>query len=260
MVSEAADAGRASGRARPAGSYGLDAAWVPFLWLACGVACLIGVFANLGAPAPWNVIVPGYLAVLTVLFIAGGLAYLHATLRGKFQVWGEVLDALQLAGDEHALDLGCGRGAVAIMLARRLPAGEVTGIDLWRSRDQSGNSTEHAEANLAANGVADRVRLVTGDMTALPFDDASVDLVTASLAIHNIHADGGRERAVTKALRVLKPGGRLVIVDISATKQYEAALREAGALDVHRRGLGWRVWWTGPWMHTELVTARKPAA
>ena len=54
------------------------------------------------------------------------------------------------------------------MLAERMPGGHVTGIDLWHSRDQSGNTIANAQANLAANGVADRVELVTGDMTALP--------------------------------------------------------------------------------------------
>ena len=52
-------------------------------------------------------------ALLGLLFIAGGLVYLRATLRGKFEVWAETLDALGLRGDEDALDLGCGRGAVA---------------------------------------------------------------------------------------------------------------------------------------------------
>jgi len=238
---------------RPAGSYGWDAAWVPILWLACGVACLI--VAVLTAS---NIIGLIYFTVLGLLFIAGGLLYLHATLRGKFEIWAETLDGLGLRGDEDALDLGCGRGAVAVLLAQRLPRGRVTGIDLWHSRDQSGNSTANAEANLTANGVADRVELVTGDMTALPFPDASFDLVTASLAIHNIHAPGGREAALREALRVLRPGGRLVIADISATAQYVRMLGGLEAVSVTRKPLGWRVWWSGPWMSTALVTASRP--
>jgi len=244
---------------RPAGSYGWDAAWVPILWFVCGVACLVGVVFNVQAPPPWNIIVVSYLSVLGVIFIVGALLYLRATLRGKFEVWAQTLDGLGLRGDEDALDLGCGRGAVAVMLAQRLPRGRTTGIDLWHSRDQSGNSTANAEANLAANGVADRVELVTGNMTKLPFDDASFDLVTASLAIHNIHAPGGREAALREALRVLRPGGRLVIVDISATAQYARILQEQGAASVVRDPLGWRVWWTGPWMSTARVTASRPA-
>jgi len=51
--------------------------------------------------------------------------------RGKFQVWDEILDELHLGGDERVLDMGCGRGAVLIAVARRLTTGRVTGIDLW---------------------------------------------------------------------------------------------------------------------------------
>lgn len=241
--------------ARPAGSYGVDAAWVPVLWLVLGAGSLAAAIATRGAPAPWDAITFAYFALLAVFMFVGAGFYLHATLRGKFLIWERILDELALRDDEQALDLGCGRGAVAIMLARRLPEGRVTGIDLWLSRDQSGNSITNTRSNVDRNGVADRVTLVTGDMTNLPFDDASFDLVTASLAIHNVHRKGGRADTLREALRVLKPGGRLVIVDISATKNYVRILAELGAFEVTRRSLGWRMWWSGPWMPTALVTA-----
>jgi hypothetical protein len=55
------------------------------------------------------------LAALFILAILG--FYLYATLRGKFVVWAELLDQLNLRGDERILDLGCGRGAVLLMAA-----------------------------------------------------------------------------------------------------------------------------------------------
>ena len=109
-----------------------------------------------------------------------------------------------------------------------MPHGHATGIDLWRSRDQSGNSAEATRKNTELNGVADRITLETGDMTALPYEDASFDLVTASISIHNIPNAEGRGRAVSEALRVLRPGGRLVIVDLGRTKEYIEVLRNAG--------------------------------
>jgi ubiquinone/menaquinone biosynthesis C-methylase UbiE len=185
-------------------------------------------------------------------------SYLYTTLRGKFVVWAELLDRLGLRGDERILDLGCGRGAVLLLAAQHLTTGRAVGVDLWRSVDQSGNSAEAAQRNAIAEGVADRVELHTGDMTALPFEDNGFDLVLSSLAIHNISGRAGREKAINEAVRVLRPGGRLMIADIQATRQHQAQLARIGMNDIARRRLGWRFWWGGPWGATRLVTATKP--
>ena len=144
------------------------------------------------------------------------------------------------------------------MAAQHLTTGRAVGVDLWKSKDQSGNAAEATRRNAVAEGVADRVELHTADMTALPFEDNRFDLVVSSVAIHNIKGRAGRDRAIEEAVRVLRPGGRLLIADIWATGRYRARLAELGMIDVARRGLGWRMWWSGPWLPTRLVTATKP--
>jgi SAM-dependent methyltransferase len=245
--------------ARPSGAYGVDAPGVPWTWGALAVVC--GVLAIVFAPigAGWSIGLSIYLGVLAVVSAIGTVLYLRATFLGKFEIWQKVIDGLALNGSEQALDLGCGHGSVAVMLAKQLPNGHVTGIDLWRSVDQSGNSEEATRRNAVANGVDARITLDTGDMTALPYADESFDLVTASLAIHNVRTQDARRRAVLEALRVLRPCGRLVIVDIERVPEYLAVVREAG-MDVEQtRPLGWRMWWTGPWFPTRLLVASKPA-
>jgi ubiquinone/menaquinone biosynthesis C-methylase UbiE len=150
-----------------------------------------------------------FLAFLFILAILG--FYLHTTLRGKFIVWAELLDKLNLRGDERILDLGCGRGAVLLMAAQHLTTGRAVGLDLWKRADQSGNSAEATQRNAVAEGAADRVELHTGDMRALPFEDNRFDVVVSSLAIHNISGRAGRAKAIDEATRVLRPGGRLMI-------------------------------------------------
>ena len=177
---------------------------------------------------------------------------------GKFLAWTELLDQLNLRGDERILDLGCGRGAVLLLAAQRLTTGRAVGVDLWRRGDQSGNAAEATRRNALAEGVADRVELHTADMTALPFDTDSFDLVVSNVAIHNIKDSVGREKALEEAVRVLRRGGRLMIADLWATRAYQSHLITLGMLSVTRRGMGWRMWWSGPWLATRLVTATKP--
>jgi len=224
------------------GSYGIDAPLAPaFL---AGLVVLYTVLAIITGRARYWVAAAFALAI-------GGL-FVHTALRGKFVVWAELLERLRLRGDERILDLGCGRGAVLLLAAQRLTTGRAVGVDLWRSMDQSGNSAEATQRNAVAEGVADRVDLHTGDLRALPFGDDGFDVVVSNFAIHNIRGRAGRETAIREAVRVLRPGGRLLIIDVRGTRQHQAQLAMLGMHDVGRRGLAW---WYSP---ARLVTATKP--
>jgi ubiquinone/menaquinone biosynthesis C-methylase UbiE len=122
---------------------------------------------------------------------------------------------------------GAGTASTAGSPGRRLPAGRAVGADVWRRRDQSGNSRAATERNAAAEGVRDRVEIVDADARDLPFASASFDLVVSSLALSNIRETGGRAEALREAVRVLRPGGRLRIADDGADR-YAAVLRDAG--------------------------------
>lgn len=237
---------------RRRGSYGIDAPYaLGFLGVVSVAYLVIAIIAAFHSGKVWP-----FVPVLFMLTLVGFM--LHTTRRGKFVVWAALLDQLGLRGDERILDLGCGRGAVLLMAAQHLTTGRAVGVDLWCSADQSGNSAEATRRNAIAEGVADRVELHTGDMTALPFEANSFDVLVSSLAIHNIRGRAGREKAINESMRVLRPGGRLVIADIRATRQYRSRLAESGMNEVACRRLGWQFWWGGPWAATRLVTATKP--
>jgi len=223
----------------------------------------LSMCAGLGATIFWlqRIIRPATQMTFYFFFFgATTSSFLYTTRRGKFLEWDRILDHLHLRGDEGVLDMGCGRGAVLTAVALRLTTGRVTGVDIWNTKDQSGNARDVTLRNASLEGVGDRVQIDTGDMRALPYPDATFDLVVSSLAIHNIRSNADRKRAIVEGFRVLKPGGRIVIADIRATAVYEEALRALGASNVERHRLGWRFWWGNPIAATTLLTASKTLA
>jgi cyclopropane fatty-acyl-phospholipid synthase-like methyltransferase len=231
--------------------------------MALGGACLLAIALS----ALWHdgihsrrsaisIVAPGLAALW--LFLNAGV-FVHTTRAGKFAAWSDLLDRLELRGDERLLDIGCGRGAVLLMAAQRLPRGRAVGVDIWSTLDQSGNAEQVTRQNAALEGVAERVELHSADMRALPFDDGSFDVVVSSLAIHNISGAAERARALREAARVLKKDGKLAIADIRYTRSYSSELEACGLKITDHRSLGPRFWYAaGPWAATRLVAAIKP--
>lgn len=138
----------------------------------------------------------------------------------KPQIILKMIQNLELKGHEKILDLGCGRGLLLCKIAQYLPQGMAYGIDLWSTKDQSGNSLEKTLKNADLEGVKARVSVQTGDVCSLPYSDSSFDVVVSSLCLHNIKDKQQREKALVEMLRVLKSGGKFAIVDIQYSKEY----------------------------------------
>ncbi|MEO6527378.1 MAG: class I SAM-dependent methyltransferase [Gemmatimonadaceae bacterium] len=178
-----------------------------------GSAGLASAFAWMGGSFAWT----------ALLMIA-------SSRWGKLRARDALLDRLALRGDETVLDVGCGHGLMLLGAARRLPRGRAVGIDLWSQKDQAANRAQATLDNAALEGVADRVEVRDGDMRRLPFDDASMDAVVSSLAIHNVPTAADRAVAISEIVRVLRPGGRVGILDIAHVGEYARELRKHGCV------------------------------
>lgn len=117
--------------------------------------------------------------------------------------------AVRMAGvrpGETVLDLACGTGDLTQAFARRSPAGLVIGADFTHEMLEL---AAHKRAKLDPR-VAERVRYIEADAMALPFADASVDVLSIAFGIRNVQEPA---RAVAEFARVLRPGGRVVVLE-----------------------------------------------
>jgi arsenite methyltransferase len=221
-----------AGPARP--DYGIDAPGVRRGMLLAGcagvaVAAVAGVGGFLGSLSSWVTAI-GLIVAAYGLFMGSYMTY--GSRIGKLRTRERLLDlAAQLrpwSGSETVLDVGCGRGLMLVGAARRLTTGEAVGIDLWRAEDQAENSPEAAQENARREGVADRVRIDTGDARQLPYADGSFDLVLSHWVVHNLTQAADRERTLDEMLRVLRSGGVLVLADIANIAEYRTYLTSKG--------------------------------
>ena len=235
--------------------YGIDGGWlvVSIFWLSAASLAAAGRWATRRQKR--GIAALATLAYFGVVGIDAG--YLFCSGPGKRSLWSELLDQLDLRGDEQVLDVGCGRGAVLMLAAQRLPHGRAVGADIWRRIDQTGNSPWATKRNAIAEGVRDRVEVVDADARCLPFPPSSFDLVVSNLAIHNIRDADERRQALSEAVRVLRPTGRLRIVDDRA-HPYAAVLRDEGCTEIALRRLDWRTSFGIPGHRLTLVEAMKP--
>lgn len=198
------------------------------------IVCALGITSLITrAAGVWDKESP--FALLGLPLISSGLAcgamavwMICSSKFGKVREREEYLDLLEWRGDERVLDVGCGRGLFLIGAAKRLTTGRAIGIDIWQAEDLSGNQPAATSNNARIEGVADRVEVQTADARKLPFDDASFDVVLSSAALHNIYNAAERQTAVREIARVLKVGGRVLIVDVRHIRNYAQTLRDAG--------------------------------
>ena len=213
-----------------------------------------GLIFRVSAGPEWPRLARGIVTVTTAISLslfAGTALLVWGGTVGRLRQREKLLDRLTWRGGERILDAGCGRGLLLNAAAKRLTTGLAVGVDLWRSQDQSGNCPGAALANSRAEGVDRRVRIVTGDVRDPPFATDSFDIVVSSLVIHNIPGSSGRRQALEGIVRVLRPGGQLLLVDIFHTKDYVEILGGCGMVDIVRRSASFA---PGP----RVVIASKP--
>ncbi|MRS03948.1 methyltransferase domain-containing protein [bacterium] len=167
----------------------------------------------------------------------------HLDSPGSMQGWGKNYDMLvgllsfgqekklrqatlalaRVQPGERILEVGCGTGTLSLAAKGQTgPAGEVTGIDV------ASDMLEAARRKAEKAGL--QVQFQLGRIEEIPFPDGQFDLVLSSLMLHHVHGDEAKQQGLKEIYRVLKPGGRVLIVD--ATQPQNPHLRGIASLIV----------------------------
>lgn len=126
---------------------------------------------------------------------------------GIHRLWKDaMMDWLAPRPGQHLLDVAGGTGDIAFRFLRRAPRTRATVVDMTESMLVEGRRRAEADQ------LGERLDWVVGDAMALPFADNSFDRYTISFGIRNVTRI---EDALAEAYRVLRPGGRLMVLEFS---------------------------------------------
>jgi demethylmenaquinone methyltransferase/2-methoxy-6-polyprenyl-1,4-benzoquinol methylase len=137
----------------------------------------------------------------------------------------------QLKRGDRVIDLACGTGDIALEAAAR--GGEVIGVDITARMIELARVKARRARH---NGVWPIPRFLIGDMAAVPVRDASVDVVTTGYGLRNVPV---LEQALDEITRILRPGGRLVVLDFNRPSIAPIRKVYLGYLTAVGSSLGW---------------------
>ena len=134
--------------------------------------------------------------------------FLNRFLSGGIDIYWRrrAIRELASAPTKTILDVATGTADMAIMMARYLSASHITGIDI------STGMLEIGRQKITRLRMDEKISLQTGDSEAILFPDAHFDAVTVAFGVRNFE---NLEKGLQEMLRVLKPGGRLVVLEFS---------------------------------------------
>lgn len=161
-------------------------------------------------------VLSGILAVpfLYITFILSYSMYQFASFGGNYQskIHDLIVSKVRWDGDGTLLDIGTGSGSLIIKIAKAFPTYVLTGIDFW------GDNWEYSKAQCQQNaeieGVSHQIHFQKASASELPFNENEFDAIVSCLTFHEVKDRSNKTDVIKEALRVLKPGGNFIFLDL----------------------------------------------
>lgn len=180
-------------------------------------------------PAPLYLrVLAGILALpfIYITFILSYSVYQFAVFGGNYQskIHDLIVAKVNVDGQGKILDIGTRSGSLLIKLAKAFPKSSLTGIDYW------GENWEYSKAqcqqNAVIEGVDNRVGFLKASASELPFQDGEFDIIVSCLTFHEVKDRQNKTEVLEEALRVLKPSGEFVFLDLFQDEKIFGVERE----------------------------------
>jgi len=187
--------------------FGWASAWTYGPWIASLILAATGIAVRLALPRAWPLAV--LVSLIAVIFFVGGLI---TRTTGQYDYAVLPMVDLMPAGLANGviLDAGCGAGRTTLALARALKFSHIVGLDAFDSEYIEGGGRSLFENNMRLARLVDRVQAKQGSLLELPFDNDSFDAAVSGHAMD--HLGQMKKQGLGEILRVLKPGGRFLLV------------------------------------------------
>ncbi len=168
-----------------------------------------------------------------ILLIVGLSRWRFSPSGGDYQDRVHQLIVSRVSG-KRVLDIGCGSGHLIAEIARVRPDATLTGLDYWG--DNWEYSQALCEANMRAEGIADRVTFVRGTASNLPADLGQFEAVVSSMTFHEVRDVEDKTVSLRQALSRVAPGGTFAFIDLFGDQSFypdseriRAAITESGS-------------------------------
>jgi demethylmenaquinone methyltransferase / 2-methoxy-6-polyprenyl-1,4-benzoquinol methylase len=122
----------------------------------------------------------------------------------------KAINLLKKDNPQHILDVATGTADMAIMAYKMLKPAQITGIDI------STGMLEQGRKKVEKEGLVDKIQLFTGDSETINYPSNTFDAVMVAFGVRNFE---NLEKGLAEILRVLKPGGRLLVLEFSKPRQ-----------------------------------------